>query len=170
MNDIVQTREKYRFNNLGSSFRPILYFCQLCGFYSAWWDQVWPKGKIHVQCTHCAIVHGQIGLFYELEDEGQFHVKYRKKLWKLSSGCQVTMHYAALPMKRCQLEIWARFLPQPPFSWALIISHKILGFQSLCSFMFKIYLGLGPSSFWLFQTKHQCTMWMKFGGPVECSS
>ena len=54
------------------------------------------------------------------------------------------LHYAALPIKRCQLENWARFSPQPPFSWALIISDKIFGFQSLSSFTFKIYLG--PSS------------------------
>ena len=55
-----------------------------------------------------------------------------------------SLHYAALPIRRCQLENWARFSPQPPFSWALIISDKIIGFQSLSSFTFKIYLG--PSS------------------------
>ena len=54
------------------------------------------------------------------------------------------MHDAALPIRRCQLENWARFSPQPPFSWALIISDKICGFESLSSFTFKIYLG--PSS------------------------
>ena len=54
------------------------------------------------------------------------------------------MHYAAFPIRKCQLEIWARFSPQPPFSWALIISDKIFGCQSLFSFTFKVYLG--PSS------------------------
>ena len=44
------------------------------------------------------------------------------------------LHYAAFPIRKCQLEIWARFSPQPPFSWALIISDKIFGFQSLCRF------------------------------------
>ena len=56
----------------------------------------------------------------------------------------VTLHYAAFPIRKCQLEIWARFSPQPPFSWALIISDKIFGCQSLFSFTFKVYLG--PSS------------------------
>ena len=55
-----------------------------------------------------------------------------------------SVHYAALPIKMCQLENWAIFSPQPPFSWALIISDKIFGFQTLSSFTFKIYLG--PSS------------------------
>ena len=49
---------------------------------------------------------------------------------------QQTLHYAAFPIRKCQLESWARFSPQPPFSWALIISDKIFGFQSLCSFTF----------------------------------
>ena len=28
----------------------------------------------------------------------------------------LALHYAALPIKMCQLENWARFSPQPPFS------------------------------------------------------
>ena len=57
------------------------------------------------------------------------------------------MHYAAFPIKKCQLEIWAKLSPQPPFSWAPIISNEIFECQSLCSFTFKIYLG--PSSYFL---------------------
>ena len=59
----------------------------------------------------------------------------------LSPNLKLSMHYAAFPIRKCQLEIWARFSPQPPFSWALIISDKIFGCQSLFSFTFKVYLG-----------------------------
>ena len=35
------------------------------------------------------------------------------------------MHYASIPIKMNQLEIWARFIQRLPFSWNSIISDKI---------------------------------------------
>ena len=50
------------------------------------------------------------------------------------------LHYAAIPIKMCQLEIWAKFLPLPPFWSGLIISDKIFEWIFLFSFTFNIYL------------------------------
>ena len=54
--------------------------------------------------------------------------------------CLAPMHYAAIPIKRGQLEIWARFLPLPPFWSSLIISDKIFEWIFVFSFTFNIYL------------------------------
>ena len=52
------------------------------------------------------------------------------------------LHYAVISMKRCQFNRdLGQFLTKG--HWALIISDKIFGFQSLCTFTFKIYLGTG---------------------------
>ncbi len=52
-----------------------------------------------------------------------------------------SVHYASIPIKMGQLEIWARFIPLPPFWSSLIISDKIFGDCQLRSFTFEWYLG-----------------------------
>ena len=60
-----------------------------------------------------------------------------KKNWKI----HCPMHYVSIPIKRGQLEFWARFIPLPPFWSSLIISDKIFGDCQLRSFTFEWYLG-----------------------------
>ena len=48
------------------------------------------------------------------------------------------MHYASIPIKRSQLEIWARFIPRLPFSWNSIISDKIWRKMSLSLSIFLV--------------------------------
>ena len=50
------------------------------------------------------------------------------------------MHYVSIAIKRGQLEIWARFIPLPPFWRSPIISDKIFEWIFAFSFTFNIYL------------------------------
>ena len=89
------------------------------------------------------------------------------------------MHCASIPIKRGQLEFWARFIPLPPFWSSLIISDKIFGDCQLRSFTFEWYLGTSWTESTAAATKFtksqlqfkQCAgrMWIKLWGRVEHS-
>ena len=79
------------------------------------------------------------------------------------------LHYASIPIKRGQLEIWARFIPLPPFWRSPIISDKIFEWIFAFSFTFNIYLRdeLTTHSQCIFETAENNGRTISMWGRVE---